>query len=317
MNTIHKRQNPLDSRQINAFASLARTGSIADTARDLSLTNSAISHSMRALESELGCRLLNRLGKKVVLTAAGEAFLHYAENGLKCFAQARQTVQDFKEWGGQPLRIGAGAAVFQYILPAVLARLKEHHPNLLLTAKVVRSSEIATRLKTGDLDIILGSLPDHAPEIKFTPWFEATLGIVVGSAHRWAAQGTAPAKELAKEPCFLPERSHPTRQLIDRYFAAYNMVMNGKPYIESLDVIKEFLRRGFGMSILPDWVVKDEMKAGLLTGIPPGRKRLRQTWGLMCLRSHSVSPIENTFQVLCAEAAKSLQQSELNDQNIR
>jgi DNA-binding transcriptional LysR family regulator len=309
MNAIHTRQNPLDSRQINAFASLARTGCLADTARELSLTNSAISHSMRALESDLGCRLLNRLGKRVVLTAAGEAFLHYAQNGLKSFAQARQTVQDFKQWGGQPLRIGAGAALFQHLLPAVLSRLKEQHPNLLLTAKVVRSSEIAASLRNGELDIILGSLPDYAPEIKFMPWLDAPLRIVVGSKHRWAAQGCLPAKELAKEPCFLPERSHPTRQLIDRYFEAYDIVINGVPFIESLDVIKEFLRQGIGMSILPDWVVKDELKAGTFAGFPPGRRRLRQTWGIMCLHGHPVSPIESTFEVLCAEAAKSFNQS--------
>ena len=243
----------------------------------------------------------------MVLTAAGESFLHYAQNGLKCFAQARQAVQDFKQWGSQPLRIGAGTALFKFVLAAVLVRLKEQHSNLLLTAKVVRSSEIASSLKTGEVDIVLGSLPDHAPEIKFTPWFEAPLEIIVGSDHRWAAQGRAPAKDLSKEPCLLPDRSHPTRQLIDRYFAADDIVLNGIAEIDSLEVIKEMLRHGFGMSILPDWVVKDELKAGILAGFSPGRRRLRQSWGLMCLRDHPVSSIESTFQVLCAEAAKSLQ----------
>jgi DNA-binding transcriptional LysR family regulator len=77
MNSIHTRQNPLDSRQISAFVTLARTGSSSDTARELFLTHSAISHSVSALEDDLGCRLLNRLGKRIELTAASESFLHY------------------------------------------------------------------------------------------------------------------------------------------------------------------------------------------------------------------------------------------------
>src|ERR1051326_209319 len=69
---------PLDSRQVRAFAVLARTGSFTQTARELHLTQSAISHSMKALEGDVGCRLLDRLGKKIVLTQAGEQLLHHA-----------------------------------------------------------------------------------------------------------------------------------------------------------------------------------------------------------------------------------------------
>jgi DNA-binding transcriptional LysR family regulator len=307
MNSVHTRQNPLDSRQISAFVTLARTGSFTDTARELFLTHSAISHSVRALENELGCRLLSRLGKRIELTAAGESFLHYAQDGLRSFAQARQALQELKQWGSQRLRIGAGAALFQRLLPMVLARLKGQHPNLLLTAKVVRPSEIVTSLKTGQLEILLGSLPLHAPEIEFTPLFDAPLKIIVSSTHRWAAGGCVPAKELAKEPCLLPDQSHPTRQLIDRYFAADNIVINGIADVEILDVIKEMLKHGFGMSILPDWVVKDELEAGILVGFPPGRRHLRQSWGLLRLRGRPVTSVENSFCLLCAEAAKSLQ----------
>jgi DNA-binding transcriptional LysR family regulator len=172
---------------------------------------------------------------------------------------------------------------------------------------MVRPSEVETVLQNGELEILLGSLPCRAADIEFTPIFEGSLKIVVSSTHRWAAQGCAPAKELAKEPCLLTDRSHPTRQIIDRYFAIDNIVVNGIADIESLDVIKDILSHGFGMSILPDWVVKDELKAGVLAGFPPGRRHLRQSWGLLRLRSRPVTPIECSFQRLCAEAAKSLQ----------
>jgi Bacterial regulatory helix-turn-helix protein, lysR family len=65
LNAIHKSQKLLDSRQANVLSNLARTGSFTETGRELFLTHLGISHSIQALESQLGCRLLNRLGKKV------------------------------------------------------------------------------------------------------------------------------------------------------------------------------------------------------------------------------------------------------------
>ncbi|MEI7823612.1 MAG: LysR family transcriptional regulator, partial [Verrucomicrobiota bacterium] len=63
MNLIHTMPQPLDSRQLRAFTILARTGSFTETARELHLSQSAVSHSMKALEAEVGCRLLDKLGK--------------------------------------------------------------------------------------------------------------------------------------------------------------------------------------------------------------------------------------------------------------
>src|SRR6202000_728605 len=74
---------PLDSRQLRAFSILARTGSFTETAQELHLSQSAISHSMKALEQEIGCRLLDRMGKTVVLTQAGEQLLVSAQKILE------------------------------------------------------------------------------------------------------------------------------------------------------------------------------------------------------------------------------------------
>ena len=162
-------------------------------------------------------------------------------------------------------------------------------------------------LRNRELEIVVAPKPTPAREFEFTYLFETPMRIVVSSAHRWAVQGSVPARELAKEPCLLPGKSHPTRQLIENYFASDNVVINGIAEIDSVDVIKEMVRHGFGMTILPDWAVKDELKAGILAGFPPGRRHLRQSWGLLRLRDRPVTSIESSFELLCAEAAKSLQ----------
>src|SRR6185369_15469244 len=82
-------RNTLDSRQLLAFAAVARRGSFTLAAKDLFLTQSAVSHAMKALETEVGCRLLDRVGKRVLMTQAGEQFLRHAEKILTEMESAR------------------------------------------------------------------------------------------------------------------------------------------------------------------------------------------------------------------------------------
>ena len=113
---------PLDSRQVRAFCALARTGSFTKAARELHLTQSGVSHSMKALETDIGCRLLNRMGKKVVLTQAGEQFLHHSKKILQEMAAARETLGHLGKWGKGRLRIGASTTACQQHYSAGIAR---------------------------------------------------------------------------------------------------------------------------------------------------------------------------------------------------
>ena len=97
---------PLDSRQVRAFCVLARAGGFTQAARELHLTQSGVSHPMKALESDVGCRLLDRLGKKVVLTQAGEQFLIHAARILQEMENARESLAHLGKWGPRPVASG-------------------------------------------------------------------------------------------------------------------------------------------------------------------------------------------------------------------
>src|SRR5256884_8984176 len=110
---------PLDSRQIRTFCAVARAGSFTQAARELHLTQSGVSHSMKALEGETGCRLLDRLGKKVVLTQAGEKLLQHAEKNLNEMESARESVKQLGQRGRGRLRLGAGTTACQHLISPV------------------------------------------------------------------------------------------------------------------------------------------------------------------------------------------------------
>src|SRR5436190_3457039 len=116
---------PLDTRQLRAFVTLARRGSFTQAARELHLSQSAVSHSMKALEQDLGCRLFDRMSKKVLLTQAGEQLLSHADRILREMRAARESIAHLGRWGQTRLRIAASTTACQYVLPEVLREFQK------------------------------------------------------------------------------------------------------------------------------------------------------------------------------------------------
>jgi DNA-binding transcriptional LysR family regulator len=137
--TIHRRNElrssmkpTLDSRQLHAFAALARRGSFTLAAKDLFLTQSAVSHAIKSLEDDLGTRLLDRVGRRVLLTQAGEQFLRHTEKILREMEAARAGLDTLTKWGHGRLRVGASTTACQHILPMVLREFRQSYPKCVI-----------------------------------------------------------------------------------------------------------------------------------------------------------------------------------------
>src|ERR1041385_8676754 len=160
-NELHSYMNtPLDSRQLRAFCVLARTGSFTQTARELHLTQSGISHSMKALERDVGCRLLNRLGKKVALTQAGEQLLHSTQKILREMETARESLGHLGKWGRGRLRLGASTTACQHIIPPVLREFKESFPEHAITIEPNDTRGMVSSLLQNRIDLALTLEPE-------------------------------------------------------------------------------------------------------------------------------------------------------------
>src|SRR5436309_6957473 len=158
-------KTPLDSRQLRASCVLARTGSFTETARELHLTQSGVSHSVKALEGDVGCRLLDRMGKKVVLTQAGEQFLTHATKILQEMENARESLAQLGKWGRGRLRLGASTTACQHLIPAVLREFKESFPEHVITIEAGDTPELMASLLRHQIDLALALEPDKEPRL--------------------------------------------------------------------------------------------------------------------------------------------------------
>ena len=293
---------PLDSKQIRAFCALARTGSFTQTARELHLTQSGVSHAMKALEGDVGCRLLDRLGKKVVLTQAGEQLLHYAARILRDMEGARESMAQMGKWGHGRLRLGASTTACQHIIPPVLREFKESFPQHAITIEPGDTMALVHSLLRHRIDLALTLEPEKEPQLDFHPLFSDELQFVVGALHPWAQAGRVDRAEIPRQHYILYSKSSVTFRLVEHYFRREEMVLNTVIELGSMEATKELVKLGIGVSILAPWIARKEIEEGSLVALPLGRRKLERRWGVLHWRGKRLNLAEETFVGLCESA---------------
>jgi DNA-binding transcriptional LysR family regulator len=297
---------PLDSRQIRAFCVLARTGSFTQTARELHLTQSGVSHSMKALERDVGCRLLNRLGKKIALTQAGEQLLHHAQKILQEMDGAREALGHLGKWGRGRLRLGASTTACQHIIPPVLREFKESFPEHAITIEPNDTRGMVSSLLQHRIDLALSLDPGSEPQLEFLPLFTDELFFLVGAQHPWTQEKYILRDEIPRQSFILYSKNSVTFGLVEEYFRREEMVLNTVIEVGSMEATKELVKLGLGVSILAPWVARKEMEEGSLQALPLGRRKLQRRWGILRWRGRRLSLAEETFIGLCESATVAL-----------
>nr|WP_322987267.1 LysR family transcriptional regulator [Phaeacidiphilus oryzae] len=153
----------LDVRRLRLLRELSLRGTIAAVAEALSFTPSAVSQQLSTLEREAGVPLLERTGRTVALTPAGENLVRHAEAVLARLEQAAAELADTRRGLSGPLRIGAFPTAARALLPAALSRLARDHPGLEPMVREIDPADVAPALRAGDLGIALVHEYDHVP----------------------------------------------------------------------------------------------------------------------------------------------------------
>jgi LysR family transcriptional regulator, low CO2-responsive transcriptional regulator len=297
---------PLDSRQLRAFASLARTGSFTQTARELHLTQSAISHSMKALEGDVGCRLLDRLGKKVALTQAGEQLLHHTQKILAEMDTARTALGKLGKWGHGRLRLGASTTACQYIIPPVLREFKESFPDHAISIEPADTRGMVSALLAHRVDLALSLEPQNEPQLDFLPLFTDELNFLVGAQHTWARAGHVIREEIPTQNFILYGKTSVTFRLVEEYFRREDLVLNAVLEVGSMEATKELVKLGLGVAVLAPWIARKEVEEGSIVSLPLGRRKLQRRWGILHWRGKRLDLAEETFIGLCKSATRLL-----------
>lgn len=302
MNLVHSTRQLLDCRQLRAFVALAKSGSFTLAGKELFVSQSAVSHSIKGLENDTGCRLFDRLGKKVHLTPAGEHLLHHAEKILREMALARESIEQRAAWGKGKLRLGAQPTICQYLLPGVIREFRKEFPDWQISIEPGDTPQCVEWLRENRLDLAIGIAPQRAEPVLFTPLFSDQLSFVVSPSHPWARMGRVDPQEIPDQHFILHSKTSHTYRLIQEYFQRDRVSLNLCIELGSMEAIKELVELNLGVSILAPWITREETLAGSLVALPLGKRKLKRTWGVLRPTERPPNLGEETLIRLCGKA---------------
>ena len=311
MKLAHLDLEPLDARQLRALCVLGDTGSFTLTARRLHLTQSAVSHSMKALEGSLGIVLIERSGRKALLTQAGQALVIRADRLLREMAMARTEIEHLTKWGGSLLRLGASQSTCQYILPKVLAAFRTKFPRWQIEVSARDSSALPSAVLDGEIDLALCTETSGEMEaLEFRPLYEEEISVIFPAKHRWVGQEEITLEEILTETVISYRMSSDLTRTVRAHFQKVGLRMS-KPAMElgNLEAIKEMVKLGMGVALMPSWIASRDVEADILGMAKLAGGKLRREWGLAYRKGRRLSHGEEEFARLCGAVGRELPSS--------
>lgn len=300
------KNNFFDTRQLTAFAALARLGSFTRAAQELCLTQSAISHAIKALEDQAGCRLFERAGRRVSLTQSGEQMLRHVDKILGEMKAARRGLDELSRWGHGRLRLGASTTACQYILPTVLREFKQSFPKCVISIDPGDHARQMEHLLDNSIDLAIMLEPVGQKELAFVPLFSDELRFLVAPGHVWAKSGRVQRDAFNEETLIVYNHTSYTFRLLEEYLREEDMPLNNILELGSMEAIKELVKIGLGVGVLAPWVAVNEITSGALVSLPLGKRKLRRQWGVGYLKGRRLSLGEETFVGLCQSVTQEL-----------
>jgi DNA-binding transcriptional LysR family regulator len=268
---------------------IVRHGSFSRAARELHLTQPAVSMQVRQLERGLGLPLLERVGKRAFPTRAGEVLLAHAARAFRELEAGVAHVQELRGLVAGRVRLGTSASISVYLLPLALRKLRTRFPDIDLVVVTGLASDIARGLVANELDVGLVSLPVRDRELAVTPFYRDRLVAIAPAERRWRRRGPVRAAELAEAPLILFDQGSTVRRMIDGWFHRARLVAHPAMELGNTEAMKRFVEAGMGLSITSEFSVKADVAAGRLVALPLDPPLLRQI-GLVRRRDKPLSP---------------------------
>jgi LysR family cyn operon transcriptional activator len=257
----------VDLRQLEILRAIAESGSFTAAGEKLHVSQSAISRQVLLLEEELGEAVFHRIGRRIRITAAGEALLQLSHRVFQDITDTVSAISDKQESLRGTLHLVGGMTVCLYVFPTLLAEVTRSHPNLDLKITTGGAERSIAALRSGASDLGLVTLPVVAADLVSVPLFEEELVLVTYPSHPLAARHRITPPELHRQPFILFEAESVTRRLVEDFFVRERIELKTVMETENVEIMKAMVRAGLGISIIPWQAAAADVTTGQLAHV--------------------------------------------------
>ncbi len=255
----------LMDQQLLVFVTVSEKGNFSRAAEELHMTQPAVSQYIQTLERTIGTKLLERTNKYVRLNKAGEIVYHHAKEILGLYTRMQSLVDDLTNHASGNLSIGASYTFGEYVLPHIIAYLREHYPLINPAISIGNTKEIETLVANHQLDVGIVEGTFKHEKLDMEPFSEDLMFVVVSPNHHLARKREIKISELESETWIVREEGSGTRESTDEMFQKFGLSPKKRMEFGSTQIIKESVEAGLGITLLSQWAIRKELTMHSLT----------------------------------------------------
>ncbi|MCL5047112.1 MAG: LysR substrate-binding domain-containing protein [Actinobacteria bacterium] len=257
----------MDLYHLQTFHRVAQSLNFSRAAEELSLSQSAVSRHIEALEQEHGMELFIRTGRGVTLTEAGLRLLEYTERILHLSEEATRALAELRDLESGRLTVSASTTPGNYLLGPVVAAYQDRYPGIDLRLDIRDSHSVARLVEEGTVDMAVLAEPLDGVAISTEPCIEDELLLVAAPGHPLANKPEVRLEDLTNTRVFLREPGSHTRQTVERAFRTRGLDLLQTRELGSTEAIKRTVAAGGGVAFLSRYAVALEVRAGMLKAL--------------------------------------------------
>jgi LysR family transcriptional regulator, regulator for metE and metH len=292
----------LEIRHLRLIAGIADAGSMTAAAGRLHLTQSALSHQLRDIESKLGTPLFVRLGRRMVLTAAGRRVLDTARRVLGDIGRAEEDVRKLAGNADGIIRVCTQCYTGYYWLGSLLTSFHRKHPRVTVNVAADATDNPVEALLDGRIDVAILLDPVRDRRLRLRPLFRDEMVAVVARSHPFARRRWVSPSELAAQHLLLYSSAPEESFVLSKVLAPLGLTPHRVSFIMLTEAITELARAGIGVGVLPRWSAERAIASGLVA-VSITQRGMRRQWSAATLAAQPDAPYLADFLDLVAERA--------------
>lgn len=282
-------------RQLSTFHAIARLGSVSAAADEMHLTQPAVSIQLKILEESAGTPLVQRTGRGIRLTEAGELMAGYAGRILELWREAGEEMATLQGVFAGTLRVGA-VSTAEYLMPPLLIAFANDNPKVKVKLQVGNRDAIVRMLAGQEVDLAIMGRPPPELKTASTAFAKHPMAFIAAPSHPLMRSRSHALTALANAPLLVRERGSGTRATVERLFKDAGMPLQIESELSSNEAIKQMCAAGFGVAFLSLHTCVLELNAGLVKLLPLRGNPVERDWYVIRLASRQLPTVATAFE---------------------
>jgi LysR family transcriptional regulator for metE and metH len=293
----------IELRDLQMVAAVAASGSVTRAAGDLHRTQSAISHQLRSIEERLGTALFLRVGKRMVVTAAGERVLAAARRVLEDVTATEEEVRRLGARQAGILRVCAQCNTGYHWLPPLVEVFHRRFPMVDVSLAVECTVRPLEALLEGKLDVAIVTQSVDHDQIRVRPLFEDEHAAIVAPDHPFAKRQFVRPEDFSSERLLLYSSSPDDSFTIQRILRPAGVTPRRVSFVMLTEAILEMVKARLGISVMQTWAIEPALRAGEIRAIPITAGGIHRRWSAATLEAAGrVAHVEAFIDLLASRA---------------